>query len=233
MTRGASPDPDLIMPDRSPQFHATPAGVNPSHDYSRDVILRSLDDSLQRLRIERVDYVHIHDPDDYIVQAIGEAFQTLAELRAQGPIGAIGVSTKWSAVGLAMARECDLDCLMLTGRYSLLDREGLAELLPLCERRCISVLVGGVFNSGFLANPKPGGMFQYRPCYDDTLIARAVPDQGCCCFRTASRSRPLPSSFRSGTRRCQLWCSERGRLSMQRRSSTCSSGPCPMIHGCS
>ena len=170
---GAPPDPDLVMPDGSPQFRATPPGVNPYYDYSRDGVLRSLEQSLARLQLDRVDYVHIHDPDDHVHQAIDEAFVTLAELRAQGVIGAIGTGTNWSWVGLAMIHECDLDCLMLAGRYSILDHEGLRELLPMSERRGISVLMGGVFNGGFVADPKPGGMFQYRPCYDEELIARA------------------------------------------------------------
>jgi D-threo-aldose 1-dehydrogenase len=127
-----------------------------------------------------VDYVHIHDPDNHIREAVDEAFPTLADLRAQGVIGAIGTGTNWSWVALALARECDLDCIMLAGRYSILDQEGLQELLPLCQERTISVLMGGVFNGGFVADPRPGGMFQYRPCYDDSLIERALRIKAIC-----------------------------------------------------
>ena len=171
---GAPPDPDLIMADGSPQFRGTTPTVNPYHDYSRDGVLRSLEDSLRRLGLDRVDYVHIHDPDDHLAQAIGQAFPVLADLRSQGAIGAIGAGINWSWVALAIAGDCDIDCIMLAGRYSILDQESLPELLPLCERRRITVLVGGVLNSGFLADPRPGAMYQYRPCYDAALIDRAV-----------------------------------------------------------
>lgn len=171
---GEPPDQDLIMADGSPQFRGTPPAVNPYHDYSRAGVLRSLEESLRRLDLDRVDYVHIHDPDDHIGQAVGEAFPALADLRSQGVIGAIGVGVNWSWVALAIAGDCDLDCIMLAGRYSILDQEGLAELLLLCESRHISVLAGGVFNSGFVADPRPGAMFQYRPNYDAALIDRAV-----------------------------------------------------------
>jgi D-threo-aldose 1-dehydrogenase len=171
---GALPDPTLTMPDGSAQFRATRRGVNPYHDYSRDGVMRSLEESLRRLGLDRVDYVHIHDPDDHLQQAIEEAFPALADLRSQGVIRAIGTGVNWSRVGLEIARQCDIDCVMLAGRDSILDQEALTDLLPLCQDRGISVLAGGVFNSGFLADPKPGAMFQYRPCYDSALIDRAA-----------------------------------------------------------
>jgi D-threo-aldose 1-dehydrogenase len=177
---GAPPDPELFMPDGSPQFHDTPPGVNPYYDFSREGILRGLDDSLGRLGLDRVDYVHLHDPDKHIRQAIDEAFPTLLELKAQGLIRAIGTGVNWSWVALAIARECDIDAILLAGRYSLIDIEGLEELLPLCVERRISVIDGGVFNGGFLADPKIGGMFQYRPTSDQALVDHALRIKAVC-----------------------------------------------------
>jgi aryl-alcohol dehydrogenase-like predicted oxidoreductase len=177
--RGAPPDPDLTRDDE-PLFWGCSPEANPTYEYDRDAILWSLDESLRRLRLDRVDYVHIHDPDRHIPEASKQAFPALAELRAQGVIGAIGTGVNWSWVALAMAHECDLDCVMLAGRYSLLDQEGLRELLPMCERRGISVLDGGVFNGGFVADPRPGAKFQYAPCFDEALIARGQRIKAVC-----------------------------------------------------
>lgn len=177
--RGAPPDPDLTH-DGDQLFHGVDPEVNPTYEYDRDAILWSLEESLSRLRLDRIDYVHIHDPDRHIREASKEAFPALAELRAQGVIGAVGTGVNWSWVGLAMAHECDLDVILLAGRYSILDQEGLRELLPLCERRGISVIDGGVFNGGFMADPKPGAMFQYQPCHDQALIDRALRIKAVC-----------------------------------------------------
>ena len=121
-------------------------------DFSRDGVLRSIEESIERLGLERLDIALIHDPDDHWEQAIGEAFPTLAELRSQGVIGAIGAGMNQWEMPARFAREGDFDCFLLAGRYTLLDHSGLEEFLPLCESKQISVILGGPYNSGVLAS---------------------------------------------------------------------------------
>lgn len=177
---GAPSDPELFWPDGRPYYWGTPEGVFPYYDYTRDGMLWGFEQSLRRLRLDRVDYVHMHDPDDHVQAAIEVVFPALAELRAQGTIGAIGVGTNWGRVGEPIARATDLDCLLLAGRYTLMDFEGAEGLLPLCAERGISVIAGGVFNGGFLADPRIGATFQYQPTSDAALVARAQRVKAVC-----------------------------------------------------
>ncbi len=177
---GAPPDPELYWPDGRPYFFDTPEGVFPYYDFSRDGMLWGFEQSLARLGLERVDYVHLHDPDDHIPEVVDEAFPALAELRDAGLIGAIGVGTNWGRVGYAVAKDCDIDCVLVAGRYTLVDFEATEKLLPLCVERGISVINGGVFNGGFLADPKLGGTFQYRPTHDQALVDRALRVKAAC-----------------------------------------------------
>lgn len=139
-------------------------------DFSRDSVLRSLEDSLRRLGTDQVDILFIHDPDDHHRQAIEEAYPTLADLRSQGVIGAVGVGmNQWQALA-RFAREGDFDCFLVAGRYTLLDQSALAELLPLCLERGISVIIGGPYNSGILASDlSPGTTFNYTPAPPELL----------------------------------------------------------------
>ena len=121
-------------------------------DFSRDGVLRSIEDSLERLGLERLDIVLIHDPDDHWEQAITQAYPTLAELRSQGVVGAIGAGMNQWEMPARFAREGDFDCFLLAGRYTLLDHSGLEELLPLCEEKSVSIILGGPYNSGVLAS---------------------------------------------------------------------------------
>jgi D-threo-aldose 1-dehydrogenase len=170
-------DPALVH-DGKPYFEDTPP-VNPVFDFSRDAILRSIEESLERLGVERLDVVHIHDPDDHFEQALSEAYPTLDRLRSEGLIGAVGAGMTQSAMLARLAREADFDCFLLAGRYSLLDQEALSELLPLCAERSISLIVGGVYNSGILANPDPRATFDYVPAAP-ALIERARRMEAVC-----------------------------------------------------
>jgi D-threo-aldose 1-dehydrogenase len=141
-------------------------------DYSRDGVRRSLEESLGRLGLDRVDIVLIHDPDDVMEQAADEAYPALAELRAQGTIRAVGAGMN-SADALAwLVERCDLDCVLVAGRYTLLDQSAAEALFPLCQRRGVAVLAGGVFNSGILAGPVPGARYDYVPA-PPAVLARA------------------------------------------------------------
>jgi D-threo-aldose 1-dehydrogenase len=174
---GAPPDPALFI-DGVPYFHGTPHGVNPVFDFSHDGVRRSLEESLERLGIDRVDIVYIHDPDDYVPQALSEAYPAMAALRDQGLLRALGIGVTTVATPLVFARETQIDCIMLAGRYTLLEQPALKELLPLCLERGISVVNGGVLNSGFLADPRLGAYYEYHPTHDHALVGRSLRIKG-------------------------------------------------------
>jgi D-threo-aldose 1-dehydrogenase len=155
-----------------PSMFVQVPSVSLVRDYSRDGVLRSVEESLQRLGVARVDILHIHDPDDHEDQALREAFPALAELRSQGVARAIGAGMNQAAMLARFAAEADFDCFLIAGRYTLLDQSALVELLPACAERGIGVLVGGAYNSGILANPEPGARYDYEPAGQD-LLARA------------------------------------------------------------
>lgn len=146
--------------------------LDPVFAYSRDAVLRSIDESLTRLGLDRIDVVHVHDPDDHEHEALTGAFPTLIELRDQGVIGAVGCGmNQWQMLDRFVDR-VDLDCVLLAGRYSLLDRSGADVLLPHCAARGVGVVVGGVFNSGLLADPEHNTTYDYASA-PAALVARA------------------------------------------------------------
>ena len=141
-------------------------------DYSRDGVRRSLEQSLGRLRLDRADIVLIHDPDDFMSQAADEAYPALAELRAQGAVTAIGAGMNSPAPLAWLIERCELDCVLVAGRYTLLDDSAADVLFPLARRRGVTVLAGGVFNSGILAGAGDGATYDYAPA-PPALLARA------------------------------------------------------------
>jgi D-threo-aldose 1-dehydrogenase len=152
-------------------FFGTPP-LTRVRDYSRDGVRRSLEQSLGRLGLDRVDIVLIHDPDDFLGQAADEAYPALAELRAQGAVGAIGAGMNSPVPLTWLVERCDLDCVLVAGRYTLLDDSAAATLFPLCLRRGVAVLAGGVFNSGILAGAADAATYDYAPA-GTALLARA------------------------------------------------------------
>jgi D-threo-aldose 1-dehydrogenase len=146
-------------------------------DFSPAGLERSLQASLERLGVPRVDVVYLHDPDDHVEQALTEAFAVLRRWRDEGVVGAIGIGMNQSAVPTRFVRECDPDVVLLAGRWTVLDRSGGLDLLPACTERGVSVVVGGVLNSGVLADPRPGARFDYAPASSATLArAQALSD---------------------------------------------------------
>jgi D-threo-aldose 1-dehydrogenase len=103
------------------------------------------------LQLEHVDILLIHDPDDHFEDAMRGTYPALAKLRREGSVKAIGAGMNQSEMLARFAREGDFDCFLLAGRYTLLEQGGLAELLPICEQKGISVILGGPYNSGILA----------------------------------------------------------------------------------
>lgn len=132
-------------------------------DFSRDSIMRSLEGSLKRLKVNHVDIVHLHDPDKHYHQALTESFPALAELRSQGVIKAIGAGMNQWEMPVLFAREADFDCFLLAGHYTLLDQDALDQFLPVCLEKGISVFMAGILNTGILATGAvPGAKYRYR-----------------------------------------------------------------------
>ncbi|MEV4072675.1 aldo/keto reductase [Nonomuraea fuscirosea] len=158
------------VPDggRDEQGFDVPAEVERVWDFSPDGVRTSLEESLTRLGLPAVDIAFIHDPDDHVDQAIAQAYPALAELRAEGRIGAVGVGMNQWRVPLRFVQETDVDVVMLAGRYTLLDQSGLP-LLEECVRRGVKVLAAGVFNSGILATHEPSGTYDYAPAPAELL----------------------------------------------------------------
>jgi len=144
----------------------------PMFDFSRDGTRRSLAESLERLGLDRVDIVYLHDPDDHWHEAIDGAYPVLHDLRDEGVVGAIGAGMNQAEMLTRFAREADMDVFLCAGRYTLLDQSALAELLPACEPRGISLVIGGLLNSGILADPTAGARFDYEMA-PATLLERA------------------------------------------------------------
>lgn len=171
----------LLVPggrDRQ-EFWGESSGLDPVFDFSYDATLRSIADSLDRLGLARVDVLHIHDPDEHPQEALEGTYRALADLRRDGVIGAVSAGMNQSAVLTEFARAADFDCFLLAGRYTLLDQSGLADLLPVCAERGIAVIAGGVFNSGLLADPRPGAAYDYAPA-DAAHLAKALALQDVC-----------------------------------------------------
>ena len=152
-------------------FFGTPNRVR-VRDYSRDGVLRSVEDSLRRLGLDRIDILYVHDPDEHEEQALREAYPALAGLRAEGAVRAIGVGMNTTRIPARFVRETDVDCVLIAGRYTLLDARAGTDLLPLCADRGVDVVGAGVFNSGLLANPEPGTPFDYAAAPQE-LVDRA------------------------------------------------------------
>jgi D-threo-aldose 1-dehydrogenase len=139
-------------------------------DFSYDAALRSLEESLERLGLDRVDIALVHDPDDHYEEALAGAFRALQRLRDERVVREIGVGMNQTELLCRFAREADPDCFLVAGRYTVLDRSATEELLPLCEEKEIAVIAGGVFNSGVLAG---GDTFDYETA-PPQVIARVA-----------------------------------------------------------
>jgi D-threo-aldose 1-dehydrogenase len=177
-----SPGADVDRQSSDGVDDASYAGTPPVRvvfDYSFDGVMRSVEDSLRRLGLERVDILFIHDPDDHWEAAIRGAYPALDRLRAEGVVRAIGAGMNQAEMLARFAREGDFDVFLVAGRYTLLDQAALPELLPLCVQKGIAVVIGGVMNSGILADPRPGARFNYAPAPPD-LVERAQRIRAVC-----------------------------------------------------
>ena len=155
-------DPVPWFPDADPH-------IQPDFDYSADGIKRSLDESLKRLGVDQIDIALMHDAENHIPQAINVAYPVLADLKRQGIIKAIGIGINFCDVAIEIMKSVDLDIVLLAGRYTLLDQSAQNKLLPYALERKVDITIGGVFNSGVLADPKPGATFEYLPASDEII----------------------------------------------------------------
>ena len=170
----------LLVPDGATggpdtEGFAVPATVRRVRDYSRDGVLRSVESSLERLGLDRIDIVLIHDPDDHAREALDQAAPALSALRDAGVVRAYGVGMNQSALLARFVRETDVDVVMVAGRYTLLEQPALDDLLPAALERGVGVVIAGVFNSGLLARPRPtpGARYDYDAAPPE-LLARAT-----------------------------------------------------------
>ncbi|GIJ35591.1 oxidoreductase [Micromonospora sediminimaris] len=143
-------------------------------DFSRDGVRRSIEASLARTGLDRIDIAYLHDPDDHWEQAATEAVPALVELRDQGVVGAIGAGMNQSAMLARFVRETDVDVMMCAGRYTLLEQGAAADLLPLAQSRGVGVVIAGVYNSGLLSrdHPPADALYNYQQAPPE-LIERA------------------------------------------------------------
>jgi D-threo-aldose 1-dehydrogenase len=145
------------------------------YDYSHDGIMRSIEDSLERLGIDSIDILFVHDidvanhktaaiRDEKVAELMKSGYGALVKLRDQGVIKAFGAGVNEWEVCEILAKQGDFDLFLLAGRYTLLEQESLNSFLPLCVERGIGIVIGGAYNSGILASgPKPGAFYNYDP----------------------------------------------------------------------
>jgi D-threo-aldose 1-dehydrogenase len=174
-------------------------------DYTRDGVRRSLDASLQRMRLSRVDFVFVHDID---ARTHGEAFAArfrdlldgalpgLAEMKAAGMVGGYGLGVNEVDICEDTLRHADLDAILLAGRYTLADQSALPSLLPACERRGVDIVLGGPFNSGILASgarPRDGSVpyFNYARAAAAVITRVAEIEDVCAAFAVPLKAAAL------------------------------------------
>jgi D-threo-aldose 1-dehydrogenase len=161
-------------PEESLSFVDLPHSNRYRWDFSRDGTMRSIEASCQRLGVDHLDIVHVHDPDNHERDALEGAFPALIELRDEGVIGAVGCGMNQVEMLTRFAASVDLDVILLAGRWTLLDRSG-ESLLDMCADKGVQVIVGGVFNSGLLASPEVNLTFDYAAANADVIErARAL-----------------------------------------------------------
>lgn len=171
------PVPDDQIPDHS---YVNPLPFTVDYDYSYDGIMRSFEFSFARLGLNRIDILYVHDIGAYTHgaeknavyqrQLLDSGLKALDELKSSGAISAYGLGVNEVEVCMDVIAHGEIDCILLAGRYSLLDRSAERGLLEACRKKQISLVIGGVFNSGILATgPVPGANFDYGPASDDIL----------------------------------------------------------------
>ncbi len=152
------------------EFADADTTVEPVFDYSAKGIRRSFEESLVRLGVDRIDVALIHDADDRIDEAIKFAYPELEKMRSEGLVSTIGVGMNYCPPTVKAVVETDIDIVLIAGRYSLLDQSSQNQLFKETMKRKVSVMIGGVYNSGILANPVAGATFHYAPAPEEIIV---------------------------------------------------------------
>jgi D-threo-aldose 1-dehydrogenase len=189
----------LLKPRSKPQAPndpwKRPLPFEPVFDYSYDAVMRSFEDSLQRLGLNKIDILLIHDIGatthfenhaPMMKAAMEGGYKALQKLRAEGVIGALGMGVnEWEVCMEAMGHG-DFDVFLLAGRYTLLEQEALTAFLPECQKRGTTIIIGGPFNSGILAmGAKPGATYNYEPAPKEIMDKVARIEQVCADHKVA------------------------------------------------
>ena len=185
--RAAPQDPDDLWKE--------PLPFEPVFDYGYDAVMRSFEDSLQRLGLNKIDILLMHDLGvgdhgenhaRHMKAAMEGGFKALTELRAAGKIGALGMGVNEWQVCMEAMDYGDFDVFLLAGRYTLLEQEALTKFLPECRKRGTTIVIGGPFNSGILAvGAKPGVHYDYKPAPQAILDKVAKIEQVCADHKVA------------------------------------------------
>ena len=155
------------------------SSLNSKKDYSIDGIFRSVEESLNRLKLDYLDIALVHDPDEHMQLALEESFPALLDLKSQGVVRSVGAGMNYCEPFIDFANKVDLDCFLVAGRYTLLDQSAAQELFPICLEKNISLILGGPYNSGILADPKfnSNSTYFYQKTPKDILKkARSIND---------------------------------------------------------
>lgn len=156
-----NPDDDGGL-DLASDFHVRTT-VRREWDFSEAGIRASLDESLERLGLDRIDILYLHDPERHDLDlALTEAFPALERLRAEGAVDAIGIGSMTASALAAAVESADLDLIMIAGRYTVLDQSAAHAVLPACHERGTGVVAASVFNSGLLAKDEPSRDDRYE-----------------------------------------------------------------------
>jgi D-threo-aldose 1-dehydrogenase len=169
----------LVPGERDESLFKGAGAATADFDFSADAVRASLEGSRERLGLEHIDIALIHDPDDHHEQALDDALPAMAEMKENGQISAVGVGMNWIEPLAAFTKEANFDCFLMAGRYTLLEQDSLDELLPTCVERRISIIAGGVYNSGILADPRAKAYYNYSAAPED-LIERALAIESVC-----------------------------------------------------
>jgi D-threo-aldose 1-dehydrogenase len=168
-----------------------PAAYERVWDFSRDGIHRSIHDSLERLGLDALDIVYLHDAEHHMDEVFATGYPALEELRGEGMVAAIGAGMNYTEPLRELVRNSDVDVIMLAGRYTLLEQSALDELLPLCVERRVGVVAAGVFNSGLLARERPAADARYDYAQAPPALLERTRQIAAICER---HDTPLPAA---------------------------------------
>ncbi|MEU0495409.1 aldo/keto reductase [Mycobacterium sp. NPDC006124] len=188
---GRTVTPRRGAPTTNGQYVELPS-MTVDFDYTYDGVMRAVEQSLQRMLVDHVDVLFVHDCDrythgasqpDFFRQAVTSGFPALESLRDQGVVTAIGFGVNETDVMIDAVKAVDVDLCLLAGRYTLLEQDPLDMLFPLCEERGVGIVLGGVYNSGILATgPVAGARFDYSAAPPEVLSKAAALQDVCATF---------------------------------------------------